>query len=644
MLVQHRWGRGCRRQSALQHGLAPRIGHLDEAPRALGLVGREGDHELLAVAEPDDQSWQVDQSVRLRIRYGNLGHPVVGEIDILDTDVIEVELEVVLLPTPAVKRFNGSHAPPDRLGTPAGARSSYATGAPWNRGVRRIEALGFPVSWQRMDERQSVGVKTAEEFETVIGLECHVELSTATKMFCGCPNVFGAAPNTHVCEVCLGHPGSLPVPNERAIEYTIRIGLALGCEIVLRSLFHRKNYFYPDMPKNYQISQYDLPLCRAGHLDVEVEGEARRIGITRVHLEEDTGKTTHAGATGRIAGSDYALVDYNRAGVPLVEVVSEPDIRSVEEARTYFLELRDTLEALGVSDVRMEEGSLRCDTNVSVRQWGSEELGTKVEIKNLNSVRSLERALRYEIDRQIGVLREGGALVQETRHFDENIGVTSPLRSKEYAFDYRYFPEPDLPPVEPDAEWIDRIRESLPELPTARRARFVDQYGLKPVQARMLGGSKLWADFFEEAVSESAAPPAAANWMTQDLAALLNDARQHISESKVRPKHLADIIRLVEEGTISSTGGKVVLAEVFSSGRDAAAIVEEKGLRQVSDTSALEGVIAEVLAEHEDAATQYRGGKETVINFLFGQVMKKTRGSANPRVARDLLRERLSQS
>src|SRR6266511_4965085 len=291
------------------------------------------------------------------------------------------------------------------------------------------------------------------DLEAVIGLECHVELSTATKMFCGCPNEFGAPPNTHVCEVCLGHPGSLPVPNERAIEFTVRIGLALDSEIAPRSLFHRKNYFYPDMPKNFQISQYDLPLCVGGHLDVELPGgEGRRIGITRVHLEEDTGKTTHASQTGRITGAEYALVDYNRAGLPLVEVVSEPDIRSPEEARAYLNELRATLETLGVSDVRMEEGSLRCDANISVRPVGSQEFGTKIEVKNLNSVRSLERALKYEQERQATALRAGHPLVQETRHFDEGEGTTHTLRSKEEAFDYRYFPEPDLPPLEPDTE------------------------------------------------------------------------------------------------------------------------------------------------------------------------------------------------
>jgi aspartyl-tRNA(Asn)/glutamyl-tRNA(Gln) amidotransferase subunit B len=481
------------------------------------------------------------------------------------------------------------------------------------------------------------------EYEVVIGLECHVELSTATKMFCGCRNVFGAPPNTNVCEVCLGHPGSLPVPNERAIDYTMRIGLALDCEIAPHSLFHRKNYFYPDMPKNFQISQYDLPLCGMGHLDIELaSGEARRIGITRVHLEEDTGKTTHAGATGRIAGAEYALVDYNRAGLPLVEVVSEPDMRSAEEARAYFLELRSTLEALDVSDVRMEEGSLRCDTNVSIRPRGAEEYGTKVEIKNLNSVRSLERALHYEIDRQIGVLREGGTLAQETRHFDEGSGVTSSMRSKEYAFDYRYFPEPDIPPVDPSPDWIERIRASLPELPAARRHRFATEYGLKPAQLRTLAASMEWGRFFEETVGLGAAPAAAANWMTQDLAALLNEARVPLRGGRITPKHVADIVRLVDEGTISSTGAKAVLAEAFATGAGAESIVEERGLRQVSDAGELGKVLDEVIGENPGPVGQFRAGKEGVLGFLVGQVMQKTGGSANPKLAGDLLRERLS--
>jgi aspartyl-tRNA(Asn)/glutamyl-tRNA(Gln) amidotransferase subunit B len=483
----------------------------------------------------------------------------------------------------------------------------------------------------------------SDAFETVIGLECHVELSTLTKMFCACQNEFGAPPNTNVCPICLGHPGTLPVPNEKAIEYTIKIGLALDCEIAPRSLFHRKNYFYPDMPKNFQISQYDLPLCVGGHLDIAVDGKSRSIGITRVHLEEDTGKTTHAGATGRIAGAEYALEDYNRAGVPLVEIVSEPDMRSAEEARAYFTELRATLEALGVSDVRMEEGSMRCDANVSVRQAGASDLGTKVEIKNLNSIRSLYRAVKYEEERQRQALAQGVALTQETRHWDENSGHTSPLRSKEFAFDYRYFPEPDLAPVEPDPEWIEKLRAELPELPAARRRRFEQAYGIDPRQAALVGGSAVWARFFEEAVELGADPKAVANWMTGDLAGHLNEARTDLAGSKVTPRHVADLVGLIGEGAISSAGAKAALAEAFATGESIGAIVEAKGLRQVSDAGALEAIVEEVIAENPGPADQFRGGKEGALNALLGQVMKKTKGSANPTVAADLLRRRLAR-
>jgi aspartyl-tRNA(Asn)/glutamyl-tRNA(Gln) amidotransferase subunit B len=337
-----------------------------------------------------------------------------------------------------------------------------------------------------------MATETPTAFETVIGLECHVELSTRTKMFCGCLNVFGAPPNTNVCPICLGHPGTLPVPNEAAIEAIVTIGLALNCRIAPASVFHRKNYFYPDMPKNYQISQYDLPICVDGHLDIEVDGDTRRVGITRVHMEEDTGKSVHAGATGRIAGADYSLEDYNRAGVPLVEVVSEPDLRGAEEARAYLTELRAILEALGVSDVRMEEGSLRCDANVSVRPTGARDLGTKVEIKNLNSIRSLYRAVRSEEERQRTAIEGGQPLVQETRHFDEVRGVTEPLRSKEFAFDYRYFPEPDLSPIEPDPAWVERLRAGLPELPAARRHRLAGAYGLEPKVAAQVAAAVPW--------------------------------------------------------------------------------------------------------------------------------------------------------
>ncbi|MGH2723851.1 MAG: Asp-tRNA(Asn)/Glu-tRNA(Gln) amidotransferase subunit GatB [Actinomycetota bacterium] len=481
-------------------------------------------------------------------------------------------------------------------------------------------------------------------YETVIGLECHVELSTETKMFCACPNRFGGEPNTRVCEVCLGHPGTLPVANRRAVEYTMRIGLALDCEIAPRSLFHRKNYFYPDMPKNYQISQYDLPVATGGHLDVEVDGEVRRIGITRVHLEEDTGKTVHASATGRIAEAEYALEDYNRAGVPLVEVVSEPDVRSPEEARAYLVELRALLQSLGVSDVRMEEGSLRCDANVSVRPAGAADLGVKVEIKNMNSIRSVERALRFEEQRQRQALGTGEALVQETRHWEEDRGVTLPLRSKEYAFDYRYFPDPDLEPIEPDDAWTSRLRAELPELPAARRRRYGDELGLTAEQARILTTSRELGELFEEVTGLVPAVEArtAANWVTQNVASVVNEGRITAEEARDQAKAVAEAVELVADGTVSVTVGKEVLDEALTARRPPRQIVEERGLAQISDAAALGSVIDEVVAENPGPVEQFRGGKEGVIGFLVGQVMKKTGGAANPQEAQRLLRERLS--
>jgi len=484
----------------------------------------------------------------------------------------------------------------------------------------------------------------ADAYETVIGLECHVELSTDTKMFCGCRNVFGAPPNSNVCPVCLGLPGSLPVPNEKAIESIVRIGLALGSTIAPDSLFHRKNYFYPDMPKDYQISQYDLPVCVGGRLEIEVDGERRTIGVTRVHMEEDTGKTTHVGAGGRIGQAEYALVDYNRAGVPLVECVSEPDLRSAEEARAYLTELRATLEALDVSDVRMEEGSLRCDANISTRRAGETKLGTKVEIKNLNSVRSLERALRYEEDRQRTALERGEPLVQETRHFDEETGATHTLRSKEEAFDYRYFPEPDLPPLEPDRAWVKGLEAELPELPAARRDRYVAGLGLRPEQARILAGSPSTATFFEATVALGADPASAANWITQDLAGLVNTARIELDAARVTPRHVADLVALVADQTISATGAKQVLEEAFETGDTAGAIVERRGLRQVVDPAALEAWVDEAIAENPGPVEQFRGGKEGALNAVLGQVMKKSGGSANPKAVRELLLRRLSGS
>ena len=478
-------------------------------------------------------------------------------------------------------------------------------------------------------------------YETVIGLECHVELATRTKMFCGCRVDFGAEPNTNVCPVCLGHPGSLPVPNEAAIASIVKIGLALGSEIAPHSLFHRKNYFYPDMPKNYQISQFDLPICVGGQLDVELpDGDTSSVGITRVHMEEDTGKTTHGSASGRIHDADSALIDFNRAGVPLVECVSEPDMRTPEEAGAYLRTLRATLESLDVSDVRMEEGSLRCDANVSLRPEGSNAFGTKVEIKNMNSVRSMERALAFEIERQTRALESGEPVVQETRHWDEDAGATKSMRSKEEAFDYRYFPEPDIPALDPDRVWVDRVRSTLPELPAARRARYSSQLGLRPDVVRVLVADREATSLFEATVAAGAEPAAAATWITQDLAALQNRAGDVVS--KVTADHLVDLLRLLAEDALSGAGAKQALEEAFTTGERIEAIVERRGLGQVSDTGELGAIADRVIADNTDAAAKFRSGNEGVIGFLVGQVMKASGGSANPKLAQELLRERLT--
>jgi aspartyl-tRNA(Asn)/glutamyl-tRNA(Gln) amidotransferase subunit B len=478
-------------------------------------------------------------------------------------------------------------------------------------------------------------------YETVIGLECHVELSTASKMFCACPTTFGGEPNTRTCPVCLGEPGSLPVANRKAIEYTMLIGLALGCEIAPRSLFHRKNYFYPDMPKNYQISQYDLPLCVRGALDVDVDGDRTRVGITRVHLEEDTGKSLHVGSTGRIHEALYSLVDYNRAGIPLVEIVSEPDIRSAAEAQRYVTELRSILSTLGVSDVRMEEGSMRCDANVSLRKPG-EGFGTKVEIKNLNSIRSVGRALAFEIERQRKALDGGEPPVQETRHFDEGSGVTKTLRSKEEAFDYRYFPEPDLVPIEPDEAWITGLRTSLPELPAARRARLAAELGLTAEQAAIVGASGASLAYFDELVAKGVEARDAAVWMSGELARALNAAGLSIEESRVSPVGLAGLIALVRDETISLNMAKKAFADAFEAGVDPATLVAERGLAQVSDESALRAVIDDVLAKNAPLVDRFKAGEEKVFNAIFGQVMKALEGKGKPDAVRRILGEALS--
>jgi aspartyl-tRNA(Asn)/glutamyl-tRNA(Gln) amidotransferase subunit B len=455
-------------------------------------------------------------------------------------------------------------------------------------------------------------------------------------MFCACPTVFGAEPNTHTCPVCLGEPGSLPVANGRAVEYAARIGLALHCRIAERSQFHRKNYFYPDMPKNYQISQYDEPLCVDGWLDVDVEGELRRIGITRVHLEEDTGKTLHVGATGRIHGADYSLIDYNRAGIPLVEIVSEPDLRSADEARAYAEELRAVLLALGVSDAKLEEGSMRFDVNVSIRPVGHAELGTKVELKNLNSLRSLHRAVAYEADRQRRVLADGGKLVQETRHWDEGAGRTEPMRSKEFATDYRYFPEPDLVPIEATASWVDGLRAGLPELPAERRARLAEATGLPAKEVGWLVRDPEVLAYFE-AVLPGRDPKVAASWVMGELQHDLREFGHTMATNPVGPERLGELLDLLAAGTVSATAAKDVLAEMFSSEASPATIVERKGLAQISDSGELEAVVARVVAANPDLAEKFRGGKRGVLGAMVGQVMRETRGRANPKLVSDLL-------
>lgn len=472
-------------------------------------------------------------------------------------------------------------------------------------------------------------------FEVVIGLEVHVELATETKIFCSCPTEFGKAPNTHVCPVCLGLPGSLPVLNKRAVEYAIKAGLALNCKIPSFAKFDRKNYFYPDLPKAYQISQYDLPLAVNGHLEVEADGRTKRIGITRVHLEEDAGKLVHA------EFGDYSLADYNRTGVPLIEIVSEPDIRSAKEAKAYLEKLKSIIQYTGVSDVKMEEGSLRCDANVSIMPVGSRELGTRTEIKNMNSFKAVQRGIEYEVKRQIEVVESGQKVVQETRRWDENKGVTYSMRSKEEAHDYRYFPDPDLVPVIVEPSWAEKIKESLPEMPDARSKRYVAEWGLPQYDADVVTASKAMADFFEAAVAEYKDAKVVSNWVTGEIAKHLNAEGLEIHETKLTPGHLAELLKLQDDHTISGKIAKTVFAEVFATGKMPSEIVKEKGLVQITDESAIAAIVDQVIAANPKSAEDFRSGKEAAIGFLVGQVMKLTKGKANPALANQLLREKL---
>jgi aspartyl-tRNA(Asn)/glutamyl-tRNA(Gln) amidotransferase subunit B len=476
------------------------------------------------------------------------------------------------------------------------------------------------------------------KYEAVIGLEVHVELNTKSKVFCGCSTKFNAPANTNVCPICLGMPGVLPTINKRAVEFSVAVGIALGCTISRWSKMDRKNYFYPDLAKNYQISQYDLPLCFNGSIDVLVNGEMKRIGITRAHLEEDTASNTHT-----IGGGDSG-VDFNRSGLALLEIVTEPDIRSADEAYAYLTDLKQLLRYLNVSDCNMEEGSLRAEANISIRPVGQKEFGTKTEVKNVASFSGVHKAIAYEIARQQAVLEEGGKIVQETRGWDANKGITFSQRQKESAHDYRYFPEPDLVPMVIDEAWESRIRESLPELPKARRARFETQYGLTTYDAGVLTSERPMADYYEAAVKAGAPAKPAANWVMGDLQGLLTEQKTEIAGCPVTPENLAAMILLIEDGTISGKIAKDLLPEMYATGKDAKALVSEKGLVQISDTAEIEAVARQVLADNPGPVADFHGGKEKALGFLVGQLMKATKGKANPKVANDALKKVLSEN
>jgi aspartyl-tRNA(Asn)/glutamyl-tRNA(Gln) amidotransferase subunit B len=475
-------------------------------------------------------------------------------------------------------------------------------------------------------------------WEPVIGLEIHAQLQTSTKIFCGCSTAFGAPANTHVCPVCLGFPGVLPVLNHAAVELAVQASLALGCHINDSSIFARKNYFYPDLPKGYQISQYELPLATDGLVDFEGPDGARRVRITRVHMEEDAGKSVHEGF---VDSDRRTYLDFNRAGTPLIEIVTEPELRSAGDAAAFFEHLRSTLEWLGVNDGNMEEGSLRGDANVSVRPSGTSALGTKVEVKNLNSFRFLQKALEYEIHRQIDVLSSGDRVIQETRLFDSTSGHTVSMRSKEEAHDYRYFPDPDLPPVVVSKDHVDAIRRAMPELPDVTRRRFIEQYALPSYDAAQLTQSRATAEFFEGAVRAGAPPKAVSNWMMGELARLLKETSRDIAGAPVAARQLAGLIGLVENKTISGAIAKTVFEKMFASGRDADAIVAAEGLTQIDDESQIVALIDQVVTGNADAVAGYRGGKTATFGFLVGQVMKAANGKANPKRVNELLRRAL---
>jgi len=477
------------------------------------------------------------------------------------------------------------------------------------------------------------------QYEVVIGLEVHIQLLTQSKIFCGCSTRFGDPANTHTCPVCLGLPGALPALNREAVTMAMKAALALNCGINPRSRFARKNYFYPDLPKGYQISQYDEPLAEDGWLEIEFNGGRRQIGVTRVHLEEDAGKSLHEG----FPDSDRAsYIDLNRSGVPLIEIVTEPDLRSPEEAYEFLTRLKTMMLYLEVSDCNMEEGSLRCDANISVRRAGVSEFGTKTEVKNLNSFRFLQRALAYEAERQIKVLENGGEITQETRLWDSREQRTYGMRSKEFAHDYRYFPEPDLLPLAVSEEWKEEVRRSMPELPDARKQRFVREYALTDYDADQLTHSKALANYYEEVVKQGPDPKLAANWILSELMHLLNDAKKDITESAVTPRNLAELLTLIAQGKTSGKMGKEILAEMFASSRRAEEVMAEKGLRQIDDVEMIAAAAREIIAANPRQVEQYRNGKTATFGWFVGQVMKATRGQANPQRVQEVLKKELA--
>ncbi len=476
------------------------------------------------------------------------------------------------------------------------------------------------------------------EFEAVIGLEVHAQLKTESKIFCSCSTRFGGEPNENTCPICLGMPGVLPVLNRRAVEYALKACLATHCEIERINRFDRKNYFYPDLPKGYQISQFALPIGRHGRITLQGNGTPKVIGITRIHMEEDAGKSIHGENLGNPGKS---FVDFNRTGVPLVEIVSEPEIRSAEEAREYLITLKSVLEYTEVSDCNMEEGSFRCDANVSIRPKGQKELGTRAEVKNINSFKFVQKAIEYEIERQTQVVKQGDQVVQETRLYDANRGVTFSMRSKEEAHDYRYFPEPDLVPIVIDEAWIQKTRDQLPELPEEKRERFVTEYGIPEYDAGVLTAEKALANYYEQCIAVFNQPKAISNWIMSELLRELKNDDKEINECPVTPEHLGQLLKMVEDGTISGKIAKTVFEEMYQTGKSPDTVVKEKNLVQISDTGAIAALIDEVMAANPEQVEQFRSGKDKVIGFLVGQVMKKSQGKANPGLVNKMFQEKI---